>query len=386
MDIDHDSPLPKHYQLGEAIKSDIIRNGLVEGDPIASERTLSDIYDVSRFTVRRTISDLVKDGVLRRGARRGAFVNRISKIGAWQQSPRRRLLGVVIPDIEDFFAARLVNGIDSLSHQVGYSIALGRSDEDPERAARQIERMIAEQVAGLILVPVACENDEEINLGLIAMLDTAQVPFVFIDRYVEGKKADIVVSDNFDGAYKCIQHLVDMGHRRIAYLGYPSCSTIRDRIAGYRKCLMDHGILPDSALIVASHPRRESTIEQVKRLVSLEPRVTAIFTSNDDVAMDVWSALREMNLRVPQDVAIAGYDNAAGHKGAAAMLTTTEQPLFEEGRLACQMLLDRIDGFSGEARFACLKSTFVPGGSTVSAGSVAVRDRDAEEKGTVLVR
>ena len=303
----------------------------------------------------------------------------------WQQSPRRRLLGVVIPDIEDFFAARLVNGMDSLCHQVGYSIALGRSDEDPERAARQIERLIAEQVAGLVVVPAACENYEEVNLGLVAMLNGAELPFVFIDRYVEGSKCDTVVSDNFDGAYKCTQHLVDMGHRRIAYLGYPPCSTIRDRIAGYKKCLMDNGILPDSALIVASHPRRENTIEHTKHFLGLEPAVTAIFTSNDDVAMDVWSGLREMDLRVPGDVAIAGYDNAAGHMGAGVMLTTTQQPLFEEGRLACQMLLDRIDGFSGEPRFACLKSTFVPGRSTVSAGVAVVRDRDAEESGSVLV-
>lgn len=387
MEIDKNSPLPKHFQLGEAIKSDIIKNSLSEGDMIPSERALSELYDVSRFTVRRAIADLVKEGILRREGRRGAFVNRIPSVGTWQPGSRRRLLGVVIPDIEDFFAARLVNGMDSLSHQVGYSIALGRTDEDLNRAMQQVERLIAEQVAGLVIVPVACDNYVEANLSLFAMVRAAGIPFVLIDRYVEGSNADTVVSDNFDGAYRCVEHLIELGHRRIAYLGYPKCSTVDDRIAGYKKCLMDHRIHPDTQLVRAYHPRRdrEKTIQATKEFLQLEPKVTAIFTANDGVAMDVWAGLQEMGLQVPEDVALAGYDNASGHTGPGVLLTTTEQPLFEEGRLACRMLLERIEGFDGEARFECLKSTFVPGRSTVYPSSMLVRsDRTSVQADSTL--
>ncbi len=375
MDIDRDSPLPKHFQLGEAIKDHILQTGMVEGDLIPSERMLSETFDVSRFTVRRAISDLVKEGVLRREGRRGAFVNKIPMASAWQRGSRRRLLGVVIPDIEDFFAARLVNGMDSLSHQMGYSIALGRSDEDPERAKQQIERLLAEQVAGLVMVPVAGDNYEEANLSILAMVRAAGTPFVLIDRYVEGSIADTVVSDNFDGAYRCTEHLIGLGHKRIAYLGYPRCSTVDDRVAGYKKCLMDHRIHPDARLVRQHHPRRdrEKTIEATKQLLQLEPRTTAILTANDGVAMDVWAGIQEMGLRVPEDVALVGYDNASGHAGPGVLLTTTEQPLFEEGRLACQMLLDRIEGYDGEARFECLTSSFVPGRSTVYPSTMLVR-------------
>ncbi len=387
MDIDRHSPLPKHFQLGEAIKNEIIRKGLSEGDAIPSERTLSETYDVSRFTVRRAISDLVKEGVLRREGRRGAYVSDISRLNVWRQGSRRRLLGVVIPDIEDFFAARLVNGMDSLSHQMGYSIALGRSDEDPDRAAMQLERLIAEQVAGVVLVPVACDNYVEANQGLFSMLQAAKVPFVLIDRYVEGIQVDTVVSDNFDGAYRCTKHLIDMGYRRVAYLGYPQCSTIIDRLAGYKKALMDSGIHFDDKLVVAQHARRDrdETIRITERLLRLNPPVNAIFTANDGVAMEVWAALRERGKLVPDEIALAGYDNAAGHTGPGVLLTTTEQPLYEEGRIACQMLLERIEGHRGEPRFVCLKSTFVPGHSTVPTTTTIVRDSQTTKSQSTIM-
>lgn len=277
------------------------------------------------------------------------------------------------------FAARLVNGMDGLSHQVGYSIALGRSDEDPDRALRQVERLLAEQVAGPVIVPVACQDYAEVSIAFLAVVRAARTPFVLIDRYVDGSSADTVVSDNFDGAYRSTKHLIDLGHRRIAYLGYPRCSTIDDRMAGCRKCLMDHLIRPDARLMRPYHPRRdrEQTIEATKESLQLDPPVTAIFTANDGVAMDVWAGLQEMDSRVPEDVALVGYDNASGHTGPGVMLTTTEQPPFEAGRIACKMLLDRIEGFDGEARFECAESSFVPGRSTVYPSAMLVRSEVA---------
>lgn len=372
MRIDKLSPLPRHFQLEEAIKRTIVEDGKVEGDPIPSERTLSRTFNVSRMTVRRAIASLEREGILRREGRRGTFVNSKSVINLWDRGPTGRLLAMVIPDIRDFFAARLINGMESYCNDLGFSIVLGSSDEEPEKALRQVERLVTQGVAGLIFVPVAGEDSEAANLAVCRTVRAAGLPMVLLDRYIDGLQVDTVVSDNFDGAYRATQHLISLGHRRIGFVGYPTCSTIRDRIDGYRKCLRDNGIHPDDRLVVQPHPRRmfAKTAEAVKGLLGLTPEATAVCTANDDLAMDVWTVLRQEGLQVPDDVALVGYDNALGANNSGALITTTEQPLYEQGRLACQMLLERANGFDGEPRFRVLKSTFVPGQSTLL-GAVA---------------
>lgn len=362
MRLDSDSPLPRHFQLREAIRHDTLRNGLSNGDPIPSERDLGKTYGVSRVTVRRAIGDLIAEGFLRREGRRGTFVNDISRVGSWMPSSESRLIAVLISRIQTSFSDRLLGGIDDCSHEMGYSVVFGATDEDPARASRQIERMASEGVVGFILVPVAGDDYCSVNNDLFNQIRARGLPFVLQDRYVKGSNVDTVVSDNFDGAYRATKHLVEQGHRTIAFVGYLPCSAVEDRIAGYEKCLMDRGIVPDDSIVIS--PRPEHVKQAVTQLMKKRPDITAIFAVNDAKAILVWESLTEMGLKVPTDVALVGYDNLYGSAGPGALLTTTEQPLEEEGRLACRMLLDRIEGFDGPPRFAVAKSTFIVGQST----------------------
>lgn len=377
MGLDKDSPLPRHFQLREAIRRDTLRSGLSNGDAIASERELGKLYDVSRVTVRRAISDLIEEGFLRREGRRGTFVNDITRTGVWMPSSGSRLIGVLISRIQTSFSDRLLAGIDDVCHERGYSVVFGATDEDPARASRQIDRMATEGVIGFILVPIAGEDYVHVNSEIFGQIRVKGLPFVLQDRYVRGSSVDTVVSDNFDGAYKATQHLVRQGHRRIAFVGYLPCSAVEDRIAGYEKCLMDNGIAPDDSIVTS--PRPEHVKQAVAQLMKRHPDITAIFAVNDAKAIPVWESLTEMGLKVPNDVALVGYDNLYGSAGPGALLTTTEQPLEEEGRLACQMLLERIEGFEGPPRFAVAKSTFVVGQSTTGQITVMQPDRAPQE-------
>lgn len=377
MGLDKGSPLPRHFQLREAIKRDALRNGLSNGDMIPSERELVKMYEASRVTVRRAISDLISEGFLRREGRRGTFINDISRSEPILPNTESRLIGVLISRIQTSFSDKLLGGIDDECHDHGYSVVFGATDEDPQRAYRQIERMIAGGVLGFILVPVATDNYTDVNDSLLAQVQAKRLPCVLLDRYIRGVRADTVVSDNFDGAYRATKHLIDQGHTRIAFIGYLSCSAVEDRISGYEKCLMDHGIVPDSELI-ASTVKPEHVKQAVTRLIEKNPDVTAIFAVNDARAMAVWERLTEMGLRVPNDIALVGYDNLYGSQGPGALLTTTEQPLGEEGRLACKMLLERIEGFDGPARFCVVKSVFVAGQTTM--GQVLATPLDANAK------
>lgn len=375
MKLDADSPLPRHFQLREAIRRDTLRNGLSNGDPIPSERELGKQYGVSRVTVRRAIADLIAEGFLRREGRRGTFINDVTRVGSWMPSQESRLIGVIISRIQTSFSDRLLGGIDDCCHDAGYSVVFGATDEDPQRAARQIERMATEGVAGFILVPVAGDDYFSVNNRLLNQIRAFGLPFVLLDRYIKGSNADTVVSDNFDGAYRATKHLIDQGHRTIAFVGYPYCSSVSDRIAGYEKCLMDAGIAPDDSIVVS--PKPDEVKSAVNQLMRKRPDITAIFAVSDPRAVLVWESLTEMGLRVPTDVALVGYDNLYGSAGPGALLTTTDQPLEEEGRLACQMLLDRIQGFDGPPRFAVAKSTFIVGQSTTGQVLAVRPDRGA---------
>lgn len=376
MGLDKKIPIPKHFQLREAIKRDTLRNGLKAGDAIPSERELAQTYEVSRVTVRRAISDLVREGFLRREDRRGTFVADASRAVLWLPNTKRRLIGVLLCRIANFFSERLLRGVDDTTHELNYNVAFGSSDEDPLRAAQQIERMADEGVVGFIIVPLAGENYRQINEQLFEQIRAKGLPFVLLDCYVEGSGVDTVVSDNFDGAYRATQHLVDLGHHRIVFLAYLPTSAVEERIAGYQKCLRDNGICPNENLIKRVRP--EQVKQVVKEMLTADPKITAIFAVNDAKAMLAWEALREMGLRVPENVALVGYDNMYGSSGPGALLTTTDQPLYEEGKLACKLLIERINGYDGEPRFAVLKSTLIQGHSTVAEIVVKAGEENGE--------
>ncbi len=376
MGLDKKSPIPRHLQLREAIKRDTLRNGLKAGDAIPSERELAQTYDVSRVTVRRAINDLVREGFLRRENRRGTFVADPSRAVPLLPNTERRLVGVLLCRTANFFSERLLRGVDDATHEFNYNMAFGSTDEDPIRAAQQIERMADEGVVGFIIVPLAGENYQEINEKLFEQIRAKGLPFVLLDCYVDGSGVDTVVSDNFDGAYRATQHLVDLGHRRIAFLAYLPTSSVEERIAGYQKCLRDNGICPSSNLIRRVRPDQVKQV--VKELLTEDPQITAIFAVNDSKAMLAWEAVREMGLRVPENVALVGYDNMYGSSGPGALLTTTDQPLYEEGKLACELLLERINGYNGEPRFAVLKSKLIQGHSTVAEIVVRAGEENGE--------
>lgn len=363
MNLDNNSPLPKHFQLREVIRRDALKRGLRNGDPIPSERELVKLYQVSRVTVRRAIKDLVEEGFLRREGRRGTFINDLTRASTWVIGNQNNLIGVLISRIQTSFSDKLLGGVDDYCHEHGYSVVFGATDENVEQAELRISRMVAGGVLGFIIVPIACDNYEEVNTRILQSLSERGLPYVLLDRYVPGIRADTVVSDNFDGAYRATKHLIDLGHKRIGFVGYMRCTSAEDRVAGYKKCLMDHGILPDDSIII--RPRPQEIKSAAAELLKKAPDITAIFAVNDSRAMLVWESLTEQGYRVPEDIALVGYDNLHSSTGPGAILTTTEQPLRDEGLLAAKMLIERIEGYDGDARMAVLKSKLIVGQSTV---------------------
>jgi LacI family transcriptional regulator len=184
----------------------------------------------------------------------------------------------------------------------------------------------------------------------IRYLNRRRIPFVLLDREISEIKANCVLSDHVRGAYSAVEHLVQHGHRQVAFISGPADSPDSSaRFDGYRQCLQDHGLAFSPQLVEHGDFRQLGGYQAMKRLLdSLESFPTAVFAANDEMAIGAIGAARDKGLRIPDDVAIAGYDDIEMAAFAHPPLTTIRQPLRDFGISAVQMLLRSMDGSEPE--------------------------------------
>jgi DNA-binding LacI/PurR family transcriptional regulator len=171
--------------------------------------------------------------------------------------------------------------------------------------------------------------------------------------------------DNRAGAQAAIRHLLDLGHRRIAYVtGRNEISTVVERLAGYHDALAEHGVVPNPGLVSRVEIEPEAAAEATRRLLDREPRPTAIFSYNDLMAVGALVAIREAGLRVPEDVSLVGHDDILYAPYLQVPLTTVAQPTREMGETAARLLVDRLRGDERPPRTIVLSSRLVVRAST----------------------
>ncbi len=262
---------------------------------------------------------------------------------------RSDALALILVDITNPFFTTLARGVEDAAKEKGYTLILGNTDETLEKERGYLEVMISRRVDGVILTPAP---GEEHNL---ALLEQHKVPAVLVDREVPGSKCDIVRGDSFSGGYKLTSHLIAEGHRDIAFIGGPKgVSSLEARLAGYHKAMREAKLKPQVHL---GRYDKSSGEEIVQRLYGntrqgqprqLQPE--ALVAANNLVAVGALVALRRCGLGVPQDVALASFDDLEMAALIDPFLTVVAQPAYKMGELATQLLLERIEGFSGPAR------------------------------------
>jgi DNA-binding LacI/PurR family transcriptional regulator len=238
-----------------------------------------------------------------------------------------------LPIHNDHFYAGVVQGLQAEAERMGYHLTL--SVVDPNQAG--LPRAIADQqVAGVIAV-----GGGDVTDALLHRLADEGIPLVAVDNLSMSRQIDCVLTDNQHGAYQLTQHLLDLGHRRIAIiLGPPKYKSLVERYQGYREALLNAGIIPDDALIQPSIsqgiPRKG--YHEMQRLLELRPRPTAVFAVSDRTAVGALDAIREHGLRVPEDISLAGFDGIVLGEHAQPALTTVRTRNYEMGVVAVQRL------------------------------------------------
>jgi DNA-binding LacI/PurR family transcriptional regulator len=246
-----------------------------------------------------------------------------------------RIAGVLIPDVQNPFFTAVVRGVEDVLQAEGWTLFLGNSDDHPEREQAYLGTLRAEGAAGIVLVP---GQRPEVYRRLVAN----GLALVAIDRAPDGLQVDRVTVANFEGARQAVAHLVARGHRQIAFIGGPAgMSTAAQRRAGYERALRDAGLRPPAAGLEEADFRPSGGRAAMERLLDRGARPTGLFVANDLMTLGVYEALRARGLRVPDDVAVVGFDDAPWAAWLDPPLTTVAQPAYELGATAARLLLER---------------------------------------------
>jgi LacI family transcriptional regulator len=256
-------------------------------------------------------------------------------------------LGLIVPDFGDPFFSLILRGAESVAGRAGYRVILCNTDGDIVREASYLEDMVAHRVEGLLIAPVSDRSRANLR-----RLGQYRVPFVLVDRAIPGIESDLVQGDSVGGARHLVEHLIAIGHRRIAHVTESQeVSTARDRLQGYREALAAAGIPFDPQLVVAGEAATiRGGYDAAHQLFVRGEPPRAIFAVNNLAAVGVIRAIRERDHEIPRDVAVACFDDIELAALLHPFLTVMAQPAETFGTLAAQLLLDRIAGRAGERR------------------------------------
>jgi LacI family transcriptional regulator len=252
---------------------------------------------------------------------------------------RTFVIGVIIPKLVHYFFSTVVAGVEDEAYKRGYRVIITQSNESYSREATNVNALISSKVDGIL----ASLSKETIDYDHLRKAQRQGIPLVLFDRVTNEIDSHQVSVNDRDGAYQGVKHLIDIGCKRIAFFGGPDTLTIsKDRRQGYIDALTDHGMEVVPELISLADDNEKGHQEAV-RLWSSKNFFDGLFTINDLTAVGAISALKEMGVKIPKDVAVCGYSGGPLASYSDPQLTTIHQPGFEMGQEAARLLIDDIE-------------------------------------------
>jgi LacI family transcriptional regulator len=254
------------------------------------------------------------------------------------RSKRTHTLALVVTDITNPFFTLMARGVEDVAGNSNYTVVYCNTDESEDKEEKYVNILAQKQVDGVLLVP-ACGNARTIKF-----LELNGIHVVVLDRRISGVETDFVRSDSENGAKRLVQLLIGLGHKRIAIISGPKdVSTAVDRVLGYQQGLKEAG-LAENELVYYGAFNQQSGYELTKQAMGQSPRPTAIFGANNFIMIGILKALGELQLNVPNDVSVVGFDDFPESMLVKPFFTAATQPAYDMGRLATDLLLKRISG------------------------------------------
>jgi len=275
---------------------------------------------------------------------------------------RSKTLGVIVPEITSHFFASCISGIQDTANKRGYNVMICQSNESLDQEKANIRTLVSSQVDGLL---ISLSRETNAFEHLYELYDR-EINFVLFDRVQEDIPVSKVTFNDAGGAYQVTNHLLQGGYRRIVYVSGPEDLYIsKKRKEGYLHALGEYSIGEDPSLIKVSDLTLEDNIRIANEIADMNPRPDAVFCMIDPVAVDVLTQWKSVGIKIPEDMALAGFTNNPSSAVVEPTLTTVSQPGYEMGKLAVSHLLDQLDGIASEDPISIvLETTLVPRRST----------------------
>jgi GntR family transcriptional regulator, arabinose operon transcriptional repressor len=361
--------LPKYQQVVETIKNEILSGRYQRGQKLPSEAALVKRFGTSRITVGRALRELRQAGLIQSRAGSGSFV------GAAASGEEGLLFGLLIPNLGDTeIFGPICQGMSQAPQARKNALLWGNIAPDMETKDAQTwelcQQYIAKKVDGVFFAPLErTAASEQTNHLVISALERAAIPVVLLDRcvlpYPRRSRHDLIGIDHRRAGYMITEHLLKLGCRRIAFIGYAnSASTVTARIGGYRDALFIAGVSVSRDLVRNLDSDQVSEVRTV--MEKLKPE--GIVCANDRTAGHLMQSLIQMNYRIPQDVRIVGIDDVEYASLLPVPLTTVHQPCKEIGVAAVAAMLERVAAPDMPIRDILLDCTLVVRDSCGGAG------------------
>lgn len=343
--MDNNQGKSKYYILMEDIKKEI-RNGIIKpGDKLLSENQLSKKYDVSRHTVRKALSILVNDGYISVEHGRGSFCSNTKMTRGVSKN-----IAVVTTYISNYIFPRLIQGIDNVLTEQGYSIILKNTKNNRALELKCLEDILEKNIDGMIIEPSE-SNIYSKHMDIFEKFDEYNIPYVFIHSTYPGlkHKPSIVIDDEL-GMYLVTKYLIELGHKHPVGIFKIDDGQGLSRHAGFVKALNESGILYDPEKMIWYHTVDKMIKPQaeIKEIIAKGIKFDSVVCYNDEIAYLIIRTLQELGMCVPEDISVTGFDHSHLASGNTVGITTLEHPKEQLGVMAAKLLLELINGVPEE--------------------------------------
>ena len=259
------------------------------------------------------------------------------------RNKRSNVLAVVVPDLRPYFFAKFVSDFMETAQEAGYSVMIFQSGEKPGVEKEIVDSLIGYRVTGV----VASVTKDTIHDSHFDVLKDENIPYVFFDRAPEQTVASQVLVNNFQGAYNAVTAMIKSGKKRIAYIStHYKHQIFRDRLAGYKKALEDHNLPYLKEMVVEGGFFMKDGFAHAERLMNLEEKPDGILAVRDEIGIGVIKYLKKKGIRVPEDVAVIGFDNDPMGMACEPELTTVQQSIPSMVAGSFELLLTQIQSNS----------------------------------------
>jgi LacI family transcriptional regulator len=296
--------------------------------PATVSRGLKDHPGIRKDTKRKIL-----DTARKMGYQHNTFASNLRR-------KRTNTIGVIVPRLNSYFMSTVISGIEKIANENGYNLIISQSQESYKKEIASVNTMYNSRIDGL-LVSLAYDTMDNDHFDSLLKKN---IPLIFFDRIIEHPGCTSIVIDNRRAGYDVTKHLIEQGCRRIVHIaGSLNRNVYADRLAGYKKALSEAGITFDPSMVISNNLSDQAGADVAQQILNMNPRPDGVFASNDTSAVACMRELKLAGIKIPNEIAFAGFNNDPVSKVIEPNLTTVNYPGQEMGEVAAATLINKLE-------------------------------------------